>query len=284
MWARWPILAFWIAAAVAATIYLPDLGSGKGSSPEGLVNMNAEAIQAQVRGYEAFGFPLLTEIEVVEHDAQGLSAAAQTRAVQQAVDFEQLQIPGLAGALPVPNTIREVPGTKAPSTTVVTYLYFEPGTKLSEQYRGAHQYAATLAQDPEAGRVGVTGAVAARVEAESEIDKALPYVEIGTVLIVALVLAIALRSLLAPHPDAVRRRHRLRRRAARGAGRRRPDRRPGAPRAAAARAGAAARHRHGLLRLLPDRDAAAADRPARSRARRRTAPACGSCRSSSRPG
>ena len=44
----------------------------------------------------------------------------------------------------------------------------------------------------------MTGAVAARVEAESEIDKALPYVEIGTVLIVAIVLAIALRSLLAP--------------------------------------------------------------------------------------
>ena len=188
----------WIAVAVAATIYLPDLGSGKGSSPEGLVNMNAEAIQAQVRGYEAFGFPLLTEIEVVEHDPQGLSPAAQARAVEQAVEFEQLQIPGLAGALPVPNTIQAVPGTTTPSTTVVTYLYFDRGTGLSDQYRAAHQYAATLAQDPEAGRVGVTGAVAARVEAESEIDQALPYVEIGTVLVVALVLAIALRSLLAP--------------------------------------------------------------------------------------
>ena len=53
-------------------------------------------------------------------------------------------------------------------------------------------------QDPEAGEVGVTGAVAARVEAEDEIDAALPYVEIGTVAIVALVLGIALRSFLAP--------------------------------------------------------------------------------------
>ena len=162
------------------------------------MNTNAEAIQAQVRGYQAFGFPLLTEIETVEHNPKGLSAASQTRAVQQAVDFEKLQIPGLAGALPVPNTIQDVPGTTTPSTTVITYLYFEPGTKLSEQYRGAHQYAAALAEDPAAGSVGVTGAVAARVEAESEIDKALPYVEIGTVLVIALVLAIALRSLLAP--------------------------------------------------------------------------------------
>ena len=56
----------------------------------------------------------------------------------------------------------------------------------------------------------MTGAVAARVEAEDEIDKALPYVEIGTVLIVALVLGIALRSLPGADPDAVRRRHRLR--------------------------------------------------------------------------
>ncbi len=67
VWARYPIIVLWIAAAVAATMFLPNLGSGKGSSPEGLVNMNAEAIQAQLRGYEAFGFPLLTEIAVVEH-------------------------------------------------------------------------------------------------------------------------------------------------------------------------------------------------------------------------
>ena len=52
--------------------------------------MTAEAIQSQLRGYQAFGYPLLSEIAVVEHRAEGMSDAAQTRAVQRAVDFEQL--------------------------------------------------------------------------------------------------------------------------------------------------------------------------------------------------
>ena len=50
-------------------------------------------------------------------------------------------IPGLAGAFPLPNTAGLLAGTAEHSTTIITFLYFRPGTSFSQQTAGADEYA-----------------------------------------------------------------------------------------------------------------------------------------------
>ena len=155
-----------------------------------------------------------------------MTADAQTRAVQQAVDFEQLQIPGLVGrAAGAEHDPRGAGHEDAVDDGRHLPLLRAGHEALRAVPRRPASTPPRWPSDPEAGRVGVTGAVAARVEAESEIDKALPYVEIGTVLIVALVLGDRAALAARADPDVVRRRHRLRAGDTGGAGGRRPDRR-----------------------------------------------------------
>ena len=46
-------------------------------------------------------------------------------------------IPGLAGAFPLPNAAGLLRGTNEQSTTVITFLYFRPGTSFGAQTAGA---------------------------------------------------------------------------------------------------------------------------------------------------
>ena len=65
---------------MAASLYLPAIGGSSDASPEGLVAENSEAIAAQQRSYQLFGYPLLTESAVVQRAPDGLSADAIERA------------------------------------------------------------------------------------------------------------------------------------------------------------------------------------------------------------
>src|SRR6202453_244920 len=49
-------------------------------------------------------------------------------------------IPGLAGAFSLPNTAGLLVGTAEHSTTIITFLYFQPGTSFSQQTAGANEY------------------------------------------------------------------------------------------------------------------------------------------------
>src|SRR5918998_2887131 len=72
---RWPILIGWIAAAVAAWMLLPALGS-TGTSPLGdIVPENAEALRTEQRAFELFGSSVSTDTVVVQRNPQGLQRA-----------------------------------------------------------------------------------------------------------------------------------------------------------------------------------------------------------------
>ena len=75
---RWLIIPAWIAAAVAAALYLPGLG-GEASDASGLVKTDSTAIAAEARSPELFGTPLLTEIALVQRAPHGLTADATAR-------------------------------------------------------------------------------------------------------------------------------------------------------------------------------------------------------------
>jgi hypothetical protein len=97
---------------------------------------------------------------VVQRDPRGFSLRATKHAVAQAaaMDAGRLPpIPGLGAAVPVTNTAGAFPGSRERSTTIITFLYFRPGTSTTTQTAGAQAFARRYASAPGDHLVGVTG-------------------------------------------------------------------------------------------------------------------------------
>ena len=74
---RYLVVAAWIAAAAATTVYLPGLGNGEPLELGGLIPDDSPAVEAGARSQELFAVPLIADTAVVERDPQGLSAEEQ---------------------------------------------------------------------------------------------------------------------------------------------------------------------------------------------------------------
>ena len=107
-------------------------------------------------------------------------------------------IAGLAGAFPLPNTAGLLRGTNERSTTVITFLYFRPGTSFGAQTAGANAYVHWFLNHPADDVVGVTGPVPAEYDQSQIIGKDLLWVELFTVLAIALIVGLRFRSVGAP--------------------------------------------------------------------------------------
>ncbi|HXO23065.1 MAG TPA: MMPL family transporter [Streptosporangiaceae bacterium] len=107
-------------------------------------------------------------------------------------------IPGLAGAFPLPNTAGLLVGTGEHSTTIITFLYFQPGTSFSQQTAGANEYARWYLGQPADHVVGVTGPIPAEYAQSQIIQDHVLWVELFTVLAIALILGVRFRSVGAP--------------------------------------------------------------------------------------
>lgn len=194
---RFAIVLAWVGGAIAATLYLPSLSEGGGAPL--LVAENSESVETRERSLELFAFPLLAEVAVVQRDAKGLTAGAQERVFRRAAGIlERPGQNGIAFALPITNTDRLFPASRERSTTAITYLFFEPGTDIADQRSGAQAFADSEIGQPDDHLVGVTGAVPARLTEFDRIDDALPLVEIATIALIAVILALTYRSAGAP--------------------------------------------------------------------------------------
>jgi RND superfamily putative drug exporter len=205
-WSAWIIMRLryllvpgWIAAAVLATVYLPAPGQAQSGLVGTLIPADAPALHTEARSFRHFRLPLLARAAVVQRNPKGLSPAAQVRIFQRAleVDAREPQRRGIGGALPITNTLRLFPGSKESSTTGITFLYFAPDVPLVTQRDLAQKYAAQV-NKPGDSLVGVTGAVPARVEQGDLITQALPWIELATVLVIALFVGLSFRSIGAP--------------------------------------------------------------------------------------
>jgi putative drug exporter of the RND superfamily len=197
---RFLLLPAWIAAAVAATLGLPGLGTGEPLPLGGLVPRDSEALATGERAARLFSVPLTTDTVVVQRAPDGLSAEAQARAVERALAATRQEAAGgeeILLALPVVNTPDLVPASREETTTAVTYLWFSPDASLSDQVALARTYAQQVSA-PDDGLVGVTGPAPARWQQFEEIDGALAIVEAGTVALIALVVGLTFRSVGAP--------------------------------------------------------------------------------------
>jgi RND superfamily putative drug exporter len=107
-------------------------------------------------------------------------------------------IAGLAGAFALPNTAGLLVGTAEHSTTIITFLYFQPGASFSQQTAGANEYARWYLGHPADHVVGVTGPIPAEYAQSQIIQDHLLWVELFTVLAIALILGLRFRSVGAP--------------------------------------------------------------------------------------
>ncbi len=193
---RYVVLAAWIAAAVATTLYLPGLRSGEPLELGGLVPEDSPAIEAGARSQQLFSVPLTADTAVVERDEAGFPLAEQRAIVERAIDVTTDEQGGdeIRFALPILNTKELFPGSEEDGTTAVTHLFFGEDVSLTNKVELAHDYA-----DRSAGHfAGVTGPGPARLAQFEEIENALPLVELGTVLAIVLVVGLTFRSLGAP--------------------------------------------------------------------------------------
>jgi putative drug exporter of the RND superfamily len=196
---RFLLLPALVVAAGASWRYLPGISTLPESGADGLLPSHTSEARAEARAQRLFGSALLPRIAVVQRDPRGLSADAQRRIVLQAVRLDQSELrafPRGSQALPYLNSSKAVPGARERSTTAITYLGFPSAVPAVVQRNLADRYADAVSVP--GARAHATGFLPGSVAQTDAIDRALFWVELATVLGVATVIGVSLRSLLAP--------------------------------------------------------------------------------------
>jgi RND superfamily putative drug exporter len=196
---RFLIPVVWVAAAVAATISLPQLGVG-GAPIGDIVPENSASERATQAATERFGFPLAADTEVVQQNDAGLSLAQLRRTFRSALATNRGRGPApgeLRAAIPITNATNDplAPGVRA--TTALTYLAFDPGLGGTTRTDLARGYADDELGGASGDVAGVTGAAPARQAQFEAIEESLPLIEGASVIAVLLIVAIAFRALAA---------------------------------------------------------------------------------------
>jgi putative drug exporter of the RND superfamily len=196
---RYPILLGWVVAAVAAVSYLP--GISPASAIGNLLPSTAPALRAESDAARLFGVPLAAQAVVVQRSPHGFTRQQQLEAARAAAALDRHQvppIPGLAGAVPISDYAGMFPGARERSTTIITYLFSEPGTSTTAETGAAQGYARRYLSSAADHLVGVTGAAPAQTAQGEIILRYLPWVELATVLAIGLIVGLYFRSAGAP--------------------------------------------------------------------------------------
>ena len=204
---RFPIIVGWVAAVVLAILFLPALSASGGIS--NLIPAGSPAVQADASAARLFGYPLEAGIAIVQSRPHDLPQAVVDKTARAADRYDRhATIAGLVAVVPLPNgagipqAITVSPASAAAlltrerqrTSTIVTYLEFSAAASMQQQVSDAGLYARRYLADV----IGVTGPVAAQYEQGLIIDRDLGWVELFTVLAIALIVGARFRSLLAP--------------------------------------------------------------------------------------
>ena len=233
---RYLIVGGWAVGVVLAIMFLPPLNAASSGGLSDLIPPGSAAAHAEADAARLFGFPIDAAVAIVQRDPHGMPAAIRDRAIRQAVAVDrrlsgqsegQLAvaaaalakagqpdaarilsgpvspgppggIPGLAGAFALPNSAGLLRGTNEQSTTVITFLYFRPGTSFGAQTAGANAYVHWFLNRLADHVAGVTGPVPAEYDQSQIIGKDILWVELFTVLAIALIVGLRFRSVGAP--------------------------------------------------------------------------------------
>jgi RND superfamily putative drug exporter len=186
---------------VCATLLLPALEDAEPAPLGGLVPEDSTALEVATRSAELFRFPALADTAVVQRNPDGLTRTAQARVFERAFELTRQPDPeatGIAFLLPITNTLGLFPASREVSTTAVTYLFVLPDRTLRNRADLAQLFASRYVSQPDDLLVGVTGAVPAQLEQFRLINESLSLVEAATLGLLAMIVAVAFRSIVAP--------------------------------------------------------------------------------------
>lgn len=199
---RYPVAGAWVVVTAAAFIFLPALSPAPGRSIYGAaLGAKVPAIEAEITAVHDFAFPVLAQVMVVQHRPGGLSARAQLNTVVRATQLDAHKLAGaggIAGAIPVTNAAGLFPGARQRGTTAITYLFFRPSVSLARQVRLARAYIGRYLSTPGSGTAQITGPAVAERAQGMNLRRALPVVELASILLVVMIVGGAFRSVLAP--------------------------------------------------------------------------------------
>jgi len=192
---RWFIVVGWLVLTVVVSYVLPT-SAGGGGGLGSLLPTGSAAVAAQERSLAEFRVPVLSETSVVVHDPGGLSPLTRADVALWALTYTQAYVEGTAptgrgdivAAVPVPTTTPD---------TAVTYLYVTPGISLAHTAALAQQYAAHF-HNQASVQTYVTGVVPAQVRQAYYLGARLHTFEIATLVLIAVVVGLAFRSVVAP--------------------------------------------------------------------------------------
>lgn len=194
-----PIVVAVAAAAFMAWHSLPGMSSLPESGVNALLPQGTAAGHAEQKATRLFGSALLPRIAVVQRNPKGLTADQQRKIVGTAILLDRDKLPGFparARALPYVNRPGLIPGSRERGTTAITYLGFPADVSPREQNKLAARYADAVSVP--GARAQPTGFIPGSIEQSNEIDDGLVWVELATILLVATILGLYLRSLVAP--------------------------------------------------------------------------------------
>jgi putative drug exporter of the RND superfamily len=208
---RVPLILGWAALVVAAVHFLPPLPSS--GSLSDLIPAGSPAAQADADATRLFGYPLEAGIAIVQRDPHGLPPAVVDKTGRAALAYDRsASIPGLLAVIPIPNgggfssaitgpsigpaqALGVLAGVRHGTSTIVTYLDFGADASTEQQQvSDARSYAGRYLTHV----VGVTGPVAAEYEQDLIISSDLSWVELFTVLAIAVIVGVRFRSPVAP--------------------------------------------------------------------------------------
>jgi len=192
VWARFFVIAAWIAGALLATSRLP---SGLGSEEAELGSLlprSSQALEVEEKALATFGFPLISRTMVVAQKEGGFDAGDGAAALRYIAATDR----GDSGVKAVPFGAegRPLEGGRIGDTLLV-YLY---AADEDEAVSGGEDFAAGLRRATGAETAHLTGALPAAAAESNLVDEHLLWVEIATVVLVVGILALYFRSLVIP--------------------------------------------------------------------------------------
>jgi RND superfamily putative drug exporter len=196
----------WVGGTVWALIALPGISGSAASSFAALIPRHSPAVLAAKVSSQEFSFPLLAQTIVVVRNPHGLSLARQAQVVGLAARLDSHRLarfPQIIGAVPLLNTLGVLPFARERDTTALLYLYFHSGLNAVTHTQTARRLiAAELGHRP--GEFdGVTGTVPAEGNQTALLDSRLKWIELATIVLVALAIGVHFRSPAAALLDVI---------------------------------------------------------------------------------
>lgn len=195
---RWLVLLASIGGVVWAGVALPPLSSKGSGAVRELLPQHSPALRAEQLSIERFAFPVLARTMIVVRDPHGLAQARQASLVTLAGKLSFGKVAGfgaVAGAIPLLNTVGAPPFSREPGTTAILYLFFRPSVSPVRSTQIAQRLVRRQIGHRPGEFEGVTGALPGQVAQSNLIEERLPWVEIASLLLVALAVALHFRAL-----------------------------------------------------------------------------------------